>query len=329
MESNPHLSLKAIYSRSLKSAKSLEHATGDVSLYSDDSGVGHTYHDLLLREDIHAVIIALPILIQPEFIEAALTAGKHVLSEKPVAADIARAQKLIKYYQNLPTTDSPTIAQPTWGVAENYRFMHSFLYGRKQVESLGRVLGFRSKVFTLVKAGSKYFETPWRKHPGYQGGFLLDGGVHFAAGTRLLLGEEAKPVSVSAVTTLLRDYLPPVDTVDAVWKLQGGAGGTFSVSFGTTFDGGAEYQVACEKGVVIVSREKVVTKVIGGETEEKLFKEEGSGVRLEIEAWAEGLMRGQQAAGQNPLEALKDVELLESMLKSGENGGSPVRLEWV
>jgi hypothetical protein len=30
-------------------------------LYSDDSGVGKMYHDLLLRDDIDAVIIALPI----------------------------------------------------------------------------------------------------------------------------------------------------------------------------------------------------------------------------------------------------------------------------
>lgn len=69
------LTLKAIYSRSLKSAKALE---TNVDLYSDDSGSGKTYHDLLLRDDIHAVIIALPIMSQPEYIEAALAAGKHV-----------------------------------------------------------------------------------------------------------------------------------------------------------------------------------------------------------------------------------------------------------
>lgn len=155
-------------------------------------------------------------------------------------------------------------------------------------------------MFANVKPGSKYFETPWRKHPGFQGGFLLDGGVHFIAGTRLLLGEEAKPVSASAITFLLRDYLLPVDTVDAVWKLVSGVGGNSSASFGTTLDAGGEYQVACEKGIVIVSREKVVTKLIDGETEEMLFKEEGSGVRLEIEAWTEGILKREQAPGQSP-----------------------------
>jgi len=329
VENNPHLTLKAIYSRSLKSAQSLKISTPNVALFSDDSGVGNTYHDLLLRPDIHAVVIALPILVQPEFIEAALTAGKHVLSEKPIAKDIARAEKLIHYYKNLKTSESATTAKPTWGVAEQFRFMTSFLYARKQVEGLGRILGFRTRMFALVKPGSKYFETPWRKHPGYQGGFLLDGGVHFVAGTRLLLGEEAKPVSVSAVTSLLRDYLPPVDTLDAVWKCKAGIGGTFCASFGTTFEGGGEYQVACEDGVVTVGREKVTVKRVGGESEETLFKEEGSGVRLEIEAWAESLVNGKQDPGQNPEEALKDLELLESMLTSGDNGGSAVPLKYV
>jgi len=192
---------------------------------------------------------------------------------------------------------------------------------------MGRILGFRTTMFALVTPGSKYFETPWRKHPGYQGGFLLDGGVHFVAGTRLLLGEEAKPVSVSAVSTLLRDYLPPVDTLDAIWKCKGDVGGSFSASFGTTFEG-TEYQVACEKGVVTVGRAVIAVKRVGEESVETRYAER-NGVQLEIDAWAESLVKGKQDPAQNPIEALKDLELLESMLTSGENGGRPIALKHV
>lgn len=149
MKDSPNLTLKAIYSRSLKSAQNL--STG-VDLYSDDSGSGKTYHDLLLRDDIHAVILALPILTQPEFIEAALAAGKHVLSEKPIAGDIQRAEHLIKYYKS-----DKVKGGATWGIAENFRFLDSFEYGRQEVQRLGRVLGFRVKVFGNVKKGEKYF----------------------------------------------------------------------------------------------------------------------------------------------------------------------------
>lgn len=51
------LSLKAIYSRSLKSAQAVSENLSNIDLYSEDSE-GKTYNDLLKRDDIKAVIIA-------------------------------------------------------------------------------------------------------------------------------------------------------------------------------------------------------------------------------------------------------------------------------
>lgn len=48
-----------------------------VDQYSGDDGL----EQLLKREDVHAVVIALPISKQPEVIVKCLKAGKHVLSE--------------------------------------------------------------------------------------------------------------------------------------------------------------------------------------------------------------------------------------------------------
>lgn len=114
--------------------------------------MGKTYHDLLLRPDIDAVIIALPITKQPEFIEAALAAGKHVLSEKPIAADIKRATRLIEFYKS-----DKVKGGATWAVAENFRFLDSFIYAAEEVQKLGRITGFRVKMFLNVKEGSKYY----------------------------------------------------------------------------------------------------------------------------------------------------------------------------
>ena len=102
VEKTDLLTLKAIFSRSLKSAKDLAGIAKDASaveLYSTDAGEGKAYKDLLAREDIDAVIIALPISSQPEYIEAALAAGKHVLAEKPIAPDVATAKKLIDFWK--------------------------------------------------------------------------------------------------------------------------------------------------------------------------------------------------------------------------------------
>jgi len=56
-----------------------------------------------------------------------------------------------------------------------------------------------------VNPGDKYFETSWRKTPDYQGGLLLDGGVHFVAGLRKI--PPSKISQISAFTRLNREYL--------------------------------------------------------------------------------------------------------------------------
>jgi predicted dehydrogenase len=173
-------------------------------------------------------------------------------------------------------------------------------------------------------------ETEWRKKPEYQGGFLLDGGVHFVAGTRILLGESAKPTALSAYTTLLQEHLPPVDTVNSIWQTKSGISGTFSVSYGTTLSG-SEYTVACEKGSVSIVRSKVTVRE--GEEKaskftEKDFPEEGSGVKAEVKAWAESIADGKANLGQAPEQALADLEILEKMLKSGEAQGKTESLQY-
>jgi predicted dehydrogenase len=263
--------------------------------------------------------LALPIVSQPAFIKKALAAGKHVLSEKPVAPSIADAAKLLDYSKSQPGH---------WSVAENFRFLKTFAFARQEIIKLGKVLHFRVKVFTSVTPGGKYFETSWRKTPEYQGGFLLDGGVHFVAGIRELLGGENRPKEVVAFSQLLKEYLPPVDSVDSVWKCESGVTGTVSISFGTSL-GGDEYEVACENGSVVVSRDFVTVRKGDqgkGEEEKKEFAYELGGVKAEVAAWAEGIQKGECNVRQSPEEAVADLECLEAMLTSGDRGGEKIVL---
>jgi predicted dehydrogenase len=248
----------------------------------------------------------LPILKQPEFIKKALAAGKHVLAEKPIAKDVSTAKELVAW-----TSDSAN-TRATYSVAENFRYLESFVYASEQLKSLGRLLSFRSRVSMFAAKGGKYYETPWRKVPEYQGGFLLDGGA----------GE--KVTRLSAFTAQLQEHLPPVDTMHATLQIGSGASGTLSVSFGTT-DTGSEYVFAAEKGTVSVLRGKVVVTK-DGKSEEEEFPEEGSGVKQEVKAWAEGLAQGKPNARQSPDEALEDLKILEAALKSGEQGGKPIEI---
>ena len=121
---------------------------------------------MLSNTNIRAVIIALPITLQPEFIKRALEAGKSVLSEKPISKDLESAKALITYYKNLAELNvggagndvgaggSP---KPTWSVAENWRFLDSHVFAAEEIQRLGRVLGFRVRVDRNIQPGSKYF----------------------------------------------------------------------------------------------------------------------------------------------------------------------------
>jgi len=313
------LSLKAIYSRSSKSATALSEGLAGVETYADDAGAGKSLADLLKRTDVEAVIIALPIPAQPDYIKQALKAGKHVLAEKPIAKDVATATELIQWYKsNIDTS------KVTFGIAENFRYLPRFRYGAQKVQELGKVLGFRQRLSTLVTPGGKYIETSWRKVPEYQGGFLLDGGVHFIAAMRQLLGPDVKMTKLSAFTAQLQPHLPPIDTANASVKLSNGSSGNIMMSFGTTFTG-AEWTVACERGTVDVESEKV-TVVEGGKQSSKDFPDDGNGVTQEVKAWAESIVNGKPEPDQSPEQALADLETLEAMVKSGEADGRPIDL---
>ena len=92
-----------------KSTLQLEKAP---DVYCDeDQGV----EPLLARTDIQAVIVALPITLQPTFIVKCLKAGKHVLSEKPAAKDVQSGLDLIALFnENFKSKGL------VWRVAENW-----------------------------------------------------------------------------------------------------------------------------------------------------------------------------------------------------------------
>ncbi|KAG0128131.1 hypothetical protein HOY82DRAFT_566490 [Tuber indicum] len=312
--------LKAVYSRSEASAKKLLQAKSGVDIYSDDSENGLGV--LLARSDIQAVIIALPITIQPEVIKKALGAGKHVLSEKPVAKDLAQARELISYKQSYPDLN--------WSVAENFRFQETWRHAHREITALGRVINFRSRVCWLVTPGWKYYETSWRKTPDYQGGFLLDAGVHYAASMRILLSDE-KIVKVSAFTASNFEHLPPVDTISAIFKTDKGVVGSFEVSVGTTFEGW-EFAVACENGSVTVrpvSEVVVLRRKPGGGFEDEIvkkFPDDKEGVGQEVAAFAKAVIAGSPDERQTPELAVGDLEIIEKMLRSGENDGAVMEI---
>lgn len=117
---------------------------------------------LLARSDISAVIVVLPITLQPAIIIKALAAGKHVLSEKPVAADVAKGLDLIKTYNTVYKGKGLI-----WRVAENFEAEPGYQAAAAAVRSgkIGEVKFFKTVVVNYIDKESKWYQTPWRTVP--------------------------------------------------------------------------------------------------------------------------------------------------------------------
>ena len=151
------MSLKAVYSRSQKSAEALaSECKTSLEIYHDiPETPGRSVDDLLKRKDIDAVIVCLPILVQPEIIRKALEAGKHVLSEKPIAKDVETAEQLIQWREQSSVSS-------LWMVGENLRFIDPVIYGASQLKEIGgELVTFSMNLFTLVDEDNKFYQTEW------------------------------------------------------------------------------------------------------------------------------------------------------------------------
>ncbi len=175
--------------------------------------------DVAEDPDVDLVDLTLPIDVMPDAIKLFLSAGKHVISEKPCAPSVATGMELMELHARL---ERPVL----WAVAENWRFKKTTKIVEDIVAS-GALGEIRFADFTYLS-----FQKPdnlrWRGSPGYAGGYMLDSGVHFIALLRKIVGEIEE---VSASVSQRVPYLPPADSVTAILSFGSGAEGAYRLSF--------------------------------------------------------------------------------------------------
>lgn len=131
--------LRAVYSRSESSARTFAAFaqsnlnSGEIPFYHDEGGAETSLDALLARDDVAFVIVVLPINTQPEVIVRALKAGKHVLSEKPIARDVKSALELIQTYEEVYKPKGLS-----WRVAENFEAEPAYLEAKCAQDFLQR-----------------------------------------------------------------------------------------------------------------------------------------------------------------------------------------------
>lgn len=286
----------AVYSRTDQAARTLAAQAGaSVPVYTD-------LQRLLDDPGIEAVDILLPIPVQADFVAAALRAGKHVISEKPIAPDSATARSLIDLHRGTPGQ--------VWMVGENWRYEEAFERAAALVREgvIGRPLSCYWAQFSSLKPGNPYYATTWRRS-GFAGGLVLDGVVHLVAALRMVLGDIAQ---VTAAAALFAADLPPVDSVAAALRFESGAIGSLVVSYAAASPWGAPLTIVGEQGSLRVQRGRVEVTAVDGSVDViecgKLH-----GVQRELAAFAQTIRHGTPHRN-TPEEALRDLDVIERMV---------------
>jgi predicted dehydrogenase len=141
---------------------------------------GNDWRELLARADIEAVIVATPQDSHVEIARAAISAGIHVLVEKPAARHV---DELLGLPQLAAEHDVRV------RVGFNLRYHRAFQQARRLVDSgiLGPLLFVRARYGHGGRVG---LASEWRAQPHRSGGGeLIDQGVHLIDLARWFLGE--------------------------------------------------------------------------------------------------------------------------------------------
>lgn len=142
------------------------------------------YRELLGLAEVEAVLLSLPIHLTAHVAIDAARAGKHVILEKPLAANLEQARLARDELARYPVKAL---------VAENMRYRDDLAAARRLIDNgaIGDLVLVRMQAISRVDTSDSqsFASTPWRQDIQYRGGPLLDGGVHHVAALRGIAGE--------------------------------------------------------------------------------------------------------------------------------------------
>ncbi|OHD28500.1 MAG: hypothetical protein A2064_01845 [Spirochaetes bacterium GWB1_66_5] len=183
--------------------------------------------ELLEAGDLDAVYIATPNSLHAEWTVRAARSGLHVLCEKPMAAGLEPAGRMLEACRS---------SKVRLGIGNMMRFNPCHGWIRRFIAdgNLGEVTEAQGLFGYDLPAFFPLATSPWRLDPALSGGgAMMDVGVHVVDLLRFLIGREVAEVT-GAIDT--RGYPFPSDwNSAAVLRFEGGALATVLASFDNLF----------------------------------------------------------------------------------------------
>ncbi len=286
----------------------------DAAAYTD-------YRALLDRPDVDVVNICTPSGTHAQIALDALSAGKHVLVEKPIALSLTDANKMIAAAKS---------AGRKLGVVLQNRYNPPMQDLKRAVAEgrLGRL--FLGSATVRWYRTQEYYEDDWHGTWAMDGGALMNQSIHHIDALQWLMG---RPESVFAYTATLAHRMEAEDVGVAVIRFHGGALATVEGST-VTYPENLEGSVAVfgERGSAKVGgtalNRKVLWKIAGElEHERELLMQEqldppsvyGASHKAVIADMA-AAVRENREPQTNGREARKSLALVLAMYESARTG---------
>lgn len=216
------------------------------------------YLTLLHREDVQIVHLCTPHHLHAEMAARLLRAGKHVLTEKPMAHNLQTAEGLLKEAQQ-------NAAQ--LGIVFQNRYNASSQKIRELIDeqSLGRLLCMKG-IITWHRGRDYYTGSPWRGRWETEGGGVL---INQAIHTLDLLqwfGGEVSSVQGSVTTDALGEVIEVEDTAHASIQFASGVRALFYATNAYLTNSPIEMELVFEYGTLYQRHDCLYLNQDGRET---------------------------------------------------------------
>ena len=179
------------------SSRSSDRAESPRAEFFPNAAIHADWRELLARDDVKVVDIATHAAVRPPIVEAALRAGKHVLSQKPFALDLATGERLVRLADELGLR---------LAVNQNGRWAPHFAWIREAIAA-GLIGDISSVDFSVHWDHHWICGTPFDDMPDV---ILADFAIHwFDLACCFLGGHRARKVYASAARSRSQRARPP------------------------------------------------------------------------------------------------------------------------
>lgn len=201
-----------------------------------------SWQDLIVSPDVDVVHVLTPHYLHASMAIAALKAGKHVLTEKPMASTLEDAKAMIEVSEAENSPVLGVIFQNRYNPAnvELMKIAHGGEYGK--------LLGIRASV-NWHREAPYYTESGWRGAWSTEGGgSLINQSIH-TLDLMIQLGGPIARVKGSVTTDRLADAIEVEDNCHAVLDFASGARGLIHTTNNYAYDAPVFVECAFENAV--------------------------------------------------------------------------------